>query len=377
MSKKEDKKEAKKAKKGAKYTSVHYNSYLKLDELLSSQVLRSEEVGEPAHEEMLFIITHQVYELWFKQINHELRSVIDMFDDGVVNERNMGVTVSRLHRVGEILELMIKQIGILETMTPLDFLDFRSYLFPASGFQSFQFREMEGLLGLKNEQRHTYHNTDYKVVFDDDKKKELRGLEKSKSLFELVDDWLSRTPFLEVGEWDFIDAYRNAIEHMLAKEKAAIMATDILSDKYKKMRVDMLGDTDTYFGSIMSEDHHNDLLAKGEVKLSYKSTVAALLINLYRDEPILQMAFSLLAKLVDVDELLARWRYRHAQMVMRMIGKKVGTGGSSGHEYLHKTAKNHHIFSDLHNVSTLLIPRSELPTLPADLKQKLGFYYQG
>lgn len=365
------------SKKDTKYSSVHYNTYLRIDELLSNQVLRSEELGKPAHEELLFIITHQVYELWFKQINHELRSVIDMFDDGVVNERNMGVTVGRLSRVGEILELMIKQIGILETMTPLDFLDFRSYLFPASGFQSFQFREMELLLGLKEENRHTYHNTDYKEVFKDDKKHVLRDLEEGLSLFELVDDWLGRTPFLQVGNWDFIAAYRKAVESMLAKEKAAIMATDILSDKYKKMRVDMLGDTDTYFGSIMSEEHHNGLLATGEVKLSYKSTVAALLINLYRDEPILQMPFSLLAKLVDVDELLARWRYRHAQMVMRMIGKKVGTGGSSGHEYLHKTAKNHHIFSDLHNVSTLLIPRSELPALPANLKQKLGFYYQG
>jgi len=364
------------ADQDSKYTSVHYNSYLKIDELLQCQVLRSEAIGEPAHEEMLFIITHQVYELWFKQINHELRSVIGMFDDGVVNERNMGVTVGRLHRVGEILELMIKQIGILETMTPLDFLDFRSYLFPASGFQSFQFREMEVLLGLKEENRHTYHGTDYKAVFTDDKKHVLGDLEQSLSLFELVDEWLERTPFLQVGNWDFITAYRKAVTAMLSKEKAAIMATDILSDKYKKMRVDMLGDTDTYFGSIMSEAHHNELLAAGEVKLSYQSTIAALLINLYRDEPILQLPFQLLSKLIDVDELLARWRYRHAQMVMRMIGKKVGTGGSSGHKYLHKTAKNHHIFADLHNVSTLMIPRSELPELPAELKQKLGFYYQ-
>lgn len=365
------------SKKDTKYSSVHYNTYLRLDEVLSNQILRSEEVGVPAHEEMLFIITHQVYELWFKQINHELRSVIDMFDDGAVNEQNMGVTVGRLSRVGDILELMIQQIGVLETMTPLDFLDFRNYLFPASGFQSFQFREMELLLGLKENNRHTYHNMDYKEVFNDEKKNVLKDLEESMSLFELVNEWLERTPFLQVGDWDFITAYRKSVESMLNKEKDAIMATEILSDKYKKMRVDMLGDTDTYFGSIMSEEHHNKMLAEGTVKLSYKSTVAALLINLYRDEPILQVPFQLLAKLVDVDELLARWRYRHAQMVMRMIGRKVGTGGSSGHKYLHKTAKNHHIFSDLHNVSTLLIPRSELPELPAELKKNLGFYYQG
>jgi tryptophan 2,3-dioxygenase len=99
------------------------------------------------------------------------------------------------------------------------------------------------------------------------------------------------------------------------------------------------------------------------------------LINLYRDEPILQMPFNLLMRLVDIDEMLTSWRYRHAQMVLRMLGRKIGTGGSSGYDYLHATAVQHHIFNDLHNISTLLIPRSELPELPATLKRELGFYF--
>ncbi|HMU06027.1 MAG TPA: tryptophan 2,3-dioxygenase family protein, partial [Saprospiraceae bacterium] len=102
---------------------------------------------------------------------------------------------------------------------------------------------------------------------------------------------------------------------------------------------------------------------------------AALFINLYRDEPILHVPFLLISKLVEIDDHLTTWRYRHAQMVMRMLGKKVGTGGSSGHEYLATTAAKHHIFADFHNVSTLLIPRSALPELPDNFRKNLGFYF--
>ena len=132
-----------------KFTSVHYHSYLKLDEILNAQKPISTSVGDHAHEEMLFIIIHQVYELWFKQINYEIRSVMDMFDDDKVDEKSIIITVGRLERVIEIQKILIQQIAVMETMTPLDFLDFRNYLFPASGFQSFQFRTLEVLLGLK------------------------------------------------------------------------------------------------------------------------------------------------------------------------------------------------------------------------------------
>ena len=125
-----------------KYTTIHYHSYLELDKVLNAQTLRSAELETPAHEEMLFIITHQAYELWFKQIIHELGSVHQMFQNDNVDEKNIGTAIGRLERVEEILKLLIQQIGIMETMTPLDFLDFRAYLFPASGFQSFQFRHL-------------------------------------------------------------------------------------------------------------------------------------------------------------------------------------------------------------------------------------------
>ena len=89
----------------------------------------------------------------------------------------------------------------------------------------------------------------------------------------------------------------------------------------------------------------------------------------------MQLPFQLLTNLVDIDDLMTMWRSRHAQMVLRMLGNKVGTGGSSGHDYLAETAMKHKIFSDFHTISTLLIPRSDLPVLPEHISKKLSFYF--
>ena len=359
-----------------KYATVHYHSYLQLDKILGAQELRSAALEEkPAHEEMLFIIVHQVYELWFKQIAHEAQSVVAMFKGDNVDERSIGTAVGRLSRVIEIQKLLIQQIQVMETMTALDFLDFRNYLFPASGFQSFQFRQVETLLGLPERERITYNNKHYASDFGAAQQAELERIGSGDTLFGVVEDWLERTPFLQFGAFEFLTHYRNALDRMLAKEQAAIRATVYLDEQEKAMRLRMLGGTDTYFQSVLDPAVHDNLQKEGKVRLSYRATVAALFINLYRDEPILHQPFNLLRCLIDIDELLTTWRYRHAQMVLRMLGRKIGTGGSSGYDYLHSTAVKHHIFNDLHNISTLLIPRSELPDLPEDLRRQLGFYY--
>ncbi len=360
-----------------KYATVHYNNYLGLDQLLSAQKLKSAELdAEPAHDEMLFIIVHQAYELWFKQIIHELESVLDLFRKKRVHPRSLGTAIARLERVIEIQKLLINQIRIMETMTPLDFLDFRNYLFPASGFQSYQFRMVENLLGLENEHRITYNGRPYDEVFDQKKKEKLQDVVDATSLFEAVEDWLERTPFLKFGDFEFLEAYRDAVNRMLEKEQKAIKESGYLNEQEKEIRLQMLGGTDTYFQSVLDKSSHQERLQNGELRLSYEATIAALFINLYRDEPILHLPFKLLVTLIEIDEALTTWRYRHAQMVMRMIGNKIGTGGSSGHAYLRKTAETHHIFKDLHGISTLLIPRSELPDLPEALKEQLDFNFK-
>ena len=359
-----------------KYTTIHYHNYLELDALLSLQKERSKAAGESGHDETLFIIMHQVCELWFKQILTELDSVLLLFREDRVRETNMHTVLLRLRRVHTIIDLLIEQVRVMETMTPLDFLDFRDYLFPASGFQSMQFRMIESTLGLREEDRMTYHGKSYKTVFTDAQQQRLDAIETGGSLFELVERWLERTPFLRFNDFDFLSAYKAAVGRMIERDQQHIRESG-LSPEMKEVRLRVLGDSNTYFKHVLDRQEHERMIASGEARLSYDATIAALLINLYRDQPILNIPFNLLAELMNIDEGLTTWRYRHAQMVMRMIGNKIGTGGSSGHDYLAQTAERHKIFKDLHNISSLLIPRSALPELPDDLARGLGFHFQG
>ncbi|RMI01024.1 MAG: tryptophan 2,3-dioxygenase [Calditrichaeota bacterium] len=354
---------------------IRYGSYLQLERILSGQKLRSAEVGAPAHDEMLFIIIHQAYELWFKQILHELDSVMEMFRRDYVDEKNIGIAVARLHRVVEIFKLLIDQIRILETMTPLDFLDFRNLLTPASGFQSLQFRMIEVKLGLRPAQRVRFSQQAYHSMFPPEEQERLQELEQEPSLFDLLQRWLERTPFLELGEFNFLNVYHRAVQDMLEEEQQAIRENPALSEAEKTERLKLMKATEKHFDSIFEEEQHNRLIREGRRRLSYQATLAALFIHLYRDQPILHLPYKLLSQIVDIDELLSAWRYRHALMVLRMIGHKTGTGGSAGYSYLKNTAESHRIFADLFNLSTFLIPRSKLPDLPPELEQNLGFFF--
>jgi tryptophan 2,3-dioxygenase len=127
--------------------ALSYGSYLRLDVLLAQQ---QPESSPPAHDELLFITIHQVYELWFKQLLHELTTVRDILVAGAPESDDIWTARHRLARSIEIEHVLIAQLPVLETMTPQDFLEFRSVLAPASGFQSVQFRELEFLSGLKD-----------------------------------------------------------------------------------------------------------------------------------------------------------------------------------------------------------------------------------
>ena len=130
------------------------------------------------------------------------------------------------------------------------------------------------------------------------------------------------------------------------------------------------------FEAMIDGKKHSKLIEKKKKRLSHKATQAALLIFLYRDEPILHSPFNLLSRLMDVDELFTTWRQRDALMVRRMICAKIGTGGSSGHAYLQATADRHKVFAELPDLSTFFIPRSALPVLPEHIKQNLGYHFK-
>ena len=326
---------------------VHYHDYLQLDNILNAQFPESDKHNLPAHDEMLFIVIHQAYELWFKQLHHEIDSVITIMAKPALNDNSpeLQTVVHRLSRCVIILRVLVHQIDIMETMTPMDFLDFRDMLRPASGFQSWQFKELEAKLGLKFEHRHGKEY--YTAQLRPEQVQIVKKAEGSKSLLQLLNNWLERMPFLKEG------------------------ADDSFWNNYKKS-----------YQSSLAEAEKNNLAAFEEIfksnipadrSLSSAACRAALFIMLYRGYPLLQLPFQLLNCLLEIDEQLSSWRYRHMNMVHRMIGTRIGTGGSTGKDYLKAAADKHYIFREVAQLNSFLIERRKLPSLNHDTEARLGF----
>ena len=180
---------------------VYYGDYLQLDKILNAQEPKSGNHNDFAHDEMLFIIVHQAYELWFKQMKHEMESIVSIMQKPTINENSGDIytVVHRLKRIISIWELGIKQIDVIETMTPLDFLDFRNYLRPASGFQSYQFKMLEAMMGLRFKDRHG--KDFYQKHLRPEHIATIAEIEKNPSLIMLVNSWLERMPFFDNIFW--------------------------------------------------------------------------------------------------------------------------------------------------------------------------------
>jgi len=346
---------------------VHYGDYLQLDKILNAQSPESLKHQSPAHDETLFIIIHQAYELWFKQILHEVNSVSGIMQKPSVNDNSpeLQTVVHRLSRIVAILKVLVHQIDIMETMTPMDFLDFRDMLRPASGFQSWQFKLIEAKLGLKFEHRHgqEYYISQLRQEQIDIIKK----AEQEKSLIELLNDWLERMPFFDQEDnWkNFKPLYDSSTDdcHL-----------PVFWNEYKQIYVSGLAEAEIknqeYFALIF--DHN---LPDTERSLSPKACRAALFIMLYRGYPILQLPFQLLNNLLEIDEQLSTWRSRHMNMVHRMIGTRIGTGGSSGKNYLRSALEKHYIFREIAQLTSFLIERKKLPLLSFEMENRLGFVH--
>ncbi|NP_001088604.1 tryptophan 2,3-dioxygenase [Xenopus laevis] len=340
-----------------------YGDYLQLDKVLNAQELQSEKKGNKIHDEHLFIVTHQAYELWFKQILWELDSVREIFQNGHVrDERNMLKVVARIHRISMILKLLVEQFSVLETMTAMDFFDFRDYLSPASGFQSLQFRLLENKIGVPEILRVPYNRRHYRDNFKGETNELLLRSEQEPTLLGLVEAWLERTPGLEEEGFHFWGKLEVNIFRALEEELQAAKTKPDSEDKEEHLAE--LQKQKELFGALFDERRHEHLLSKGERRLSYKALKGALMINFYREEPRFQVPFQLLTSLMEIDTLMTKWRYNHVCMVHRMIGSKAGTGGSSGYQYLRSTVSDRYkVFVDLFNLSTYLVPRHWVPRL--------------
>ncbi|MBO9563082.1 MAG: tryptophan 2,3-dioxygenase [Niastella sp.] len=325
---------------------VHYSDYLQLDNILNAQLPESDKLGQPAHDEMLFIIIHQAYELWFKQLLYEVDSVSAIMKKPSVNDNSpeLQTVVHRLSRMVSILKVLVQQIDIMETMTPMDFLDFRDMLRPASGFQSWQFKILEAKLGLKYQ--HRFGQEYYISQLRPQQVELIRSVEQERSFIELLNDWLERMPFVDEVD-NFWNDYRSIYINSLASAEQENKA---------------------FFDNVFA-----DTAAEGERRLSPKACRSALFIMLYRGYPILQLPFQVLNNLLEIDEQLSTWRYRHMNMVHRMIGTRIGTGGSTGRDYLKGALDKHYIFADIAKLTSFLIERRKLPALPAEMERRLGF----
>jgi tryptophan 2,3-dioxygenase len=261
------------------HAAVTYENYLHLDALLELQTPRSD---GPEHDELLFIIIHQVYELWFKELLHELDRV-----NLLLRSDQPHRSLHTLKRILTVLKVLVAQLDILETMTPVEFLSFRARLEAASGFQSNQFRQIEFLLGAKH----------------------LSAVE------NFPDGSAARAAlerrYKEPTIWDAFLLY-------LSREGYPVPPAQLTRD----------------------------------VSLPVEPTadIQDMLLDVYRRDP---KGAELCERLVDLDEGLAEWRYRHVRMVERTIGRRAGTGGSRGAAYL-RTTMGRNLFPDLWEIRARL-----------------------
>ena len=344
--------------------TVYYCNYLQLEKILDAQHPESfKKDNIHAHDEMLFIIVHQTCELWFKQILFEIDTIIAIMSKPALNDNSsdLQVIVHRLNRVVTILKILVQQIDIMETMTPMDFLDFRDMLRPASGFQSWQFKIVEAKLGLKFEQRHGQNY--YTSQLNEKDISIIKEAEKNKSIIELLNTWLERMPF--INEASFWTNY-NAIS---GKKENPVFWND-----YEHLYISSLAE-----GEKNNAEFFKDVFNTAEMtdnrQLSPAACRSALFIMLYHGYPMLELPFQLLDKLIEIDNQLGSWRNRHINMVQRMIGTRIGTGGSTGAGYLKAAMDKHFIFKELSQLNSFLIDRRKLPVLPEELTEKLGYNF--
>jgi tryptophan 2,3-dioxygenase len=357
---------------------MHYSDYLQLEKILGAQQPESDKAGEHAHDEMLFIVIHQAYELWFRQLLYETDSVIDLLGQPTLNDDSpeLQTIVHRLSRCVTILKVLVQQIDIMETMNPMDFQDFRDLLRPASGFQSWQFKLLEARLGLKYE--HRFGQQYYLSQLRQDEIDRIRAAENAPSLLNLLNAWLERMPFLEdAAAADFWTDYRRRYRSSLAAgEKTNLEAFDLVFFGDAVNTDDAAtatASTTTATAGEPTATKADDQAPKPARSLSPAACRSALFIMLYRGYPLLQLPYQLLHQLLEIDEQLSTWRYRHMSMVHRTIGARIGTGGSTGRDYLASALEKHHLFREIAALTSFLIQRKRLPELAPSIQRQLGF----
>lgn len=351
-----------------------YWEYIRVEQLLALQGGLAQE-QELANDEVLFITVHQIDELWFKLILRELVAIRDLFAQPSVPEQALAAATRGIRRTALLLHNVAQHFALMESMTTRDYLAFRDKLSPASGFQSAQMREIEIVLGLESAQRIALgHEDSYlrALRYPDGSesaasKRVLARLEDLPSIRDALDDWLYRTPIrgsrpTDANDADvvrsFIEDYLKAQSKEIAKiERAAVdeALTDADRERLKKRYAAERAGARAFLLAEDGEPEDADKRARIRAALVF--------IESYRELPLLAWPREIVDGIVALEQAMLIFRQRHARMVERVIGRRTGTGGSAGVDYLDQTALRYRVFSDIWAVRTLLLQRTALPDL--------------
>lgn len=349
---------------------TNYWDYIRVEELLTLQRGLEQDDARLANDEVMFITVHQVFELWFKLILRELAAARDLFKKNQVAEQELSGAVRSLKRITTVLRVATHHWEVMETLTTREYLAFRDKLMGASGFQSAQLRQIEILFGLEDSER-------IPLGMEPSYLEALRAHDGSESpalvrvrhqladkptFREAIDGWLYRTPIDGVGPDGergrahlaaFIARFTEAYERVIddTRDRALLIAGPA-------------GDRERLHARYASEKQAlRAFLEAGGEERAKRIRCAMLFIETYRELPLLAWPRELLDAIVELEQLLVVFRQRHARMVERVIGRRVGTGGSAGVDYLDQTALKYRIFRSLWAVRTLQIPRGAAPEL--------------
>ena len=351
---------------------TNYWDYIRVDELLNLQSGLAEDDRELSNEEVLFVTVHQVFELWFKLVLRGLQSARDLFHSPQVEEMQLAGVVERLRRARTIFDVAVKHFEVVETLGTRDYLAFRSKLLPASGFQSAQMRRIEILLGLDDQCRVPLGEGGYLDALrspDGSESSSYRAvqdqLNDTPSLKRAVEAWLLRTPIDGIPH-DAPEATQELqafIERFLAAHAGEVdvfetRALELCKSEAEGQRLRELyrAERASVRAFLMPSDAEG-----GAERARIRS--AMVFIETYRDLPLLSWPREVLAALIEFEQSFLIFRQRHARMVERVIGRRTGTGGSSGVEYLDRTALSYRVFDDLWVVRTMQLSERAAPSL--------------
>jgi tryptophan 2,3-dioxygenase len=352
---------------------MNYWDYIRVEELLGLQGGLDGDESKLSNHEVLFITVHQVYELWFKLALREIVAVRDVFRQNPVPDVQLSAGVRSLKRITTIFEQAVSHFKVVETLTTRDYLEFRDQLIPASGFQSAQIREIELLLGLDDARRVPLgkQKSFMEALHGEggSPSPALRRVEKRlhdrPTVKEALYEWLTRTPIYggahsEEGTIHFLKSFLAAHRKDAAArlERAVkVTATPVEADEVRARYEREMANAESF---LFAED---DPTADAETKRRRRDVRAAVVfLESYRELPRLAWAREVIDSVIEMEQAMILWRQRHARMVERVIGRRVGTGGSAGVDYLDETALKYRIFVDLWGVRALLL---RAPILPA------------